>query len=123
MISELLKSSPIIAYKLPNGRKVIIQPTQENETAEKPLFSSDFNFNNYITFTAFPTKKTKSRIKLAGVIELDTFIQNDVWDTGTNKCVPDWIIYKYSQAKGFKKLCNYESIEKYSTLGMDFDNE
>ena len=123
MISELLKSSPIVAYKLPNNRKVIIQPTQENESAEKPLFSSDFNFNNYITFTASPTKKTKSRIKLAGAMELDSFIKNDVWDTGTNKCVPDWIIYKYSQIPGFKKLCNYESIEKYSTMGMDCDDD
>ena len=117
-IGELIRSSPLVAYKLPNGMKVIITPTKPNETAEEPLFSSDFNFKDYITFTPAPTKKTKSKIKLAGAMELDSFIKNDVWDTGTNKCVPDWIIYKYSQVKGFKKICNYESIEKYSIMGM-----
>ena len=45
-IGELLKSSPIVAYKLPNNRKVIIQPTQENETTSSFSRASEASWTN-----------------------------------------------------------------------------
>ncbi len=108
-----------IAYDLPTGEHIIIQPVLEGEKRSKIIKKSkDFNFKDYITFTPIPKKMKKSKIKLAGAMELDGFIKNEVWDTKTNKCVPDWIIYKYKKVKGFKKICNYENIQKISLMGF-----
>ncbi len=117
-INNSVKQSGVVAYDLPTGEHIILIPVLQGEKAVKPKFSKDFNFKNYITFTPIPKKMKKSKIKLAGAMELDTFIKNDVWDTQTDKCVPDWIIYKYKEVKGFKKLCNYENIQKISLMGF-----
>ena len=118
IIKTILKNSPPVAYDLPTGEHIILIPVFKGEKAVKPKFSKDFNFKDYITFTPIPKKLKKSKIKLAGAMELDTFIKNDVWDTKTDKCVPDWIIYKYKDVKGFKKICNYENIQKLSLMGF-----
>jgi hypothetical protein len=34
------------------------------------------------------------------------------WDTNTGKCVFDYIIYRYGNIDGFKKICNYENLCK-----------
>lgn len=34
------------------------------------------------------------------------------WETNMGRCVFDYIIYKYGNIKGFKKICNYESLCK-----------
>jgi len=33
------------------------------------------------------------------------------WDTGTDRCVFDFIIWRYGEMKGCKKLCSYEALE------------
>jgi hypothetical protein len=33
------------------------------------------------------------------------------WDTGTGRCVFDYLIYKYGELKGFKKCMNYEYLD------------
>ena len=38
-------------------------------------------------------------------------------------CVPDWIIYKYKEVKGFKKICNYDNIQKLSLMGFTPEDE
>mgnify|MGYP003630293586 CR=1 FL=1 len=113
-----------IAYDLPTGEHIILQPVLEGEKKSKIIKKSkDFNFKDYITFTPIPKKLKKSKIKLAGSMELDGFIKNEIWDTQTDRCVPDWIIYKYQDVKGFKKVCNYENIQKISLMGLDEEDE
>ena len=34
------------------------------------------------------------------------------WDKQTDKCVYDYIIHTYGKIKGFKKVCNYETISE-----------
>lgn len=34
------------------------------------------------------------------------------WETNMGRCVFDYIIYKYGNIKGFKKICNYDSLCK-----------
>lgn len=113
-----------VAYDLPTGEHIILQPVLKGEVRSKIIKKSkDFNFKDYITFTPIPKKLKKSRIKLAGSMELDGFIKNEIWDTQTDRCVPDWIIYKYQDVKGFKKICNYENIQKISLMGLDAEDE
>jgi hypothetical protein len=110
-IRGTIEDSPIIGYSLPNGKLILIK--------DGIKLSNSFNFKDYITFTPIPKKMKKSKIKYAGAMELDGFIKNDEWDTKTDKCVPDWIIYKYKDVKGFKKICNYENIQKISLMGFN----
>ena len=49
------------------------------------------------------------KMKQSGSLNIDTF-DNQLWDTKTNKCVFDYIIYTYKDIKGFKKICNYETL-------------
>lgn len=108
-----------VAYDLPTGEHIIIEPVLPGEKVSKIIKKSkDFKFKDYITFTPIPNKMKKSKIKLAGAMELDGFIKNETWDTQTDKCVPDWIIYKYKEVKGFKKICNYDNIQKISLMGF-----
>ena len=112
-LENILAQSPIVGYYLPNGEYVDLR--KENARYKK---SKDFDFVNYINFNKIPKSKKQSKIKDAGAINLDGFIKNDEWDTKTNKCVPDWIIYKYKNVKGFIKKCSYEAIEELSNYGI-----
>jgi hypothetical protein len=116
MILDTIQNSPVVGYILPNGTTINLENTDVNQ-----YLSNSFDFSNYINFAPIPKKVKKSRIKDAGAMELDTFVKNDTWDTGTNKCVPDWIIHKYSGIKGFQKMCNYENIQKLSLTGLCMD--
>ena len=51
----------------------------------------------------------KIRMKQSGVGIYDGY-DNQEWDTNTGRCVFDYIIYKYGNIDGFKKVCNYESL-------------
>ena len=51
----------------------------------------------------------KIRMKQAGVGIYDGYDKQE-WSTNTGRCVFDWIIYRYGNIKGFKKVCNYESL-------------
>lgn len=44
----------------------------------------------------------------AGIID---GYDSQLWDTRTGKCVFDYIIHTYKDIEGFKKICNYESLE------------
>jgi len=53
----------------------------------------------------------KTRMKDAGVGIYDGY-EPQLWDTNTGRCVFDYIIYRYGNIDGFKKICNYESLCK-----------
>jgi len=52
----------------------------------------------------FMTKKMKM-----ATLALDGELPQE-WDTGTGRCVFDYLIYKYGDLKGFKKCMNYEYL-------------
>jgi len=52
---------------------------------------------------------TKIRMKDAGVGIYDGYAGQE-WNTNTGRCVFDYIIYRYGNIDGFKKVCNYESL-------------
>ena len=53
----------------------------------------------------------KIRMKDAGAGLYDGY-EPQTWDTNTGKCVFDYIIYRYGNIDGFKKICNYENLCK-----------
>ena len=56
-----------------------------------------------------PQALTNKKMKAASALDLDGGeIQS--WDTGTDRCVFDFIIWRYGDMKGCKKICNYESL-------------
>jgi hypothetical protein len=61
----------------------------------------------------------KIRMKQSGVGIYDGYDKQE-WDTNTGRCVFDYIIHKYGNIKGFKKVCNYESL---CNIFYDIDDE
>ena len=53
----------------------------------------------------------KIRMKDSGAGIYDGYAEQE-WDTNTGRCVFDYIIYRYGNIDGFKKICNYESLCK-----------
>jgi hypothetical protein len=51
------------------------------------------------------------RMRQSGVYNIDGYDTQE-WDTNANRCVYDYIIHRYGNVKGFKKSCNYETLEK-----------
>jgi hypothetical protein len=51
------------------------------------------------------------RMTQAGALNYDGYNNQD-WDTNTNKCVYDYIIYRYGNVKGLIKSCSYEKLEE-----------
>lgn len=49
-------------------------------------------------------------MKKASALDLDGG-EIQTWDTGTDRCVFDFIIWRYGEMKGCKKLCSYEALE------------
>lgn len=48
------------------------------------------------------------------------------WDTKTNRCVFDWLIYKYKDIDGYKKCMNYEYLNDMFATSVEpdeFDDE
>ena len=58
-------------------------------------------------------------------LNMDGFAK-ETWNTNTNRCVYDWIIHRYGDIKGCKKICNYKTlyyifnnVEKQSKIGKE----
>jgi hypothetical protein len=64
----------------------------------------------------------KIRMKDAGAGLYDGY-EPQTWDTNTGRCVFDYIIYRYGNIDGFKKICNYESLCKIFYNMDDEDDE
>jgi len=64
----------------------------------------------------------KIRMKDAGAGIYDGYAEQE-WDTNTGRCVFDYIIYRYKNINGFKKICNYESLCKIFNNCEDDDDD
>ena len=65
----------------------------------------------------------KIRMKDSGAGLYDGYTEQE-WDTNTGRCVFDYIIYRYKNIDGFKKICNYESLCKiFYNIDDDDDDE
>lgn len=123
-VKERLNSSKFDYFYTPNKKKFEIPKNIEEDNNFFDNVSKSFNIIQHI-MVSNTAEPTQTKIKDAGAINLDTFMDNSIWDTSSNRCVPDWINYKYKNIKGFKKAVrDYESIQNISTIGMDTeDNE
>tara|TARA_R110002050_G_scaffold178858_1_gene312104 strand:- start:362 stop:3817 length:3456 start_codon:yes stop_codon:yes gene_type:complete len=123
-IKAMLALSPIDYFFTPNGVKITAPKTDEAWEAFDDILKASFNILNYINVMEIKKPVKKSKIKDAGAINLDGFIKNDVWDTQSNKCVPDWIMYKYKNIKGFKKsVKDYDTIQKIATENLVIEDD
>ena len=72
-----------------------------------------------ITSNIVPTAKAinKATIKMkdATALDLDGG-EIQTWDTKNNTCVYDFIIWRYGEIKGCKKICNYERLDELFSL-------
>ncbi len=68
--------------------------------------------------------RSKMKIKLAGSMNLDGIIDNELWNKNPNLCVPDWLMYQYGKRKGYiKKVKTKEIIEQSSITDVGLDPE
>lgn len=98
----------------------------ENKKMEK-LTSMDYrgvlniNVGNY-TFDIHPVKNDIKletiRMKDCKAGLIDGYEKQD-WDTNTGRCVFDYIIDRYKNIDGFKKVCTYENLNKIFTTDED----
>ena len=51
------------------------------------------------------------RMRKSGSLNIDGY-EPQPWDKKTDKCVYDYIIHTYGNIKGFKKVCNYNTISE-----------
>lgn len=51
------------------------------------------------------------RMRQSGSLTIDGY-EAQPWDKQTDKCVYDYIIHTYGNIKGFKKVCNHETISE-----------
>jgi hypothetical protein len=56
------------------------------------------------------------RMKQAGSLQIDGY-DTQPWDTKKDTCVFDYIIHTYKNIDGFKKQCNYESLQEIFNNG------
>lgn len=64
----------------------------------------------------------KIRMKDAGAGLYDGY-EPQTWDTNTGKCVFDYIIYRYGNIDGFKKICNYENLCNIFSVQNKYDDD
>jgi hypothetical protein len=69
----------------------------------------DIEYENILNNTDKIITLERIRMKQSGVGIYDGYDKQE-WDTNTGRCVFDYIIHKYGNIKGFKKVCNYESL-------------
>jgi hypothetical protein len=58
-----------------------------------------------------PTDRRTVQMMKAMALNLDGG-EIQTWDTGTDRCVFDFIIWRYGDLKGCKKLCSYEALDE-----------
>jgi len=91
----------------------IIQ-TESESPIEDVESSGDFIVSSNITPTPTATNTASIRMRDATALDLDgEAIQT--WDTKKNTCVYDFIIWRYQDIKGCKKVCNYETLDRIFT--------
>lgn len=76
--------------------------------------SANYVITSNITPSAKSTNKAGIKMKDATALDLDGG-EIQTWDTKNNTCVYDFIIWRYSEIKGCKKVCNYERLDELFT--------
>ena len=65
---------------------------------------------------------TTAPIKEAGAMNLNGFIKNDEWCRNRGMCVPDWLIYQYTENRAkIKKFVKNEDVIQYYATHKYFD--
>jgi hypothetical protein len=82
----------------------------------------DIEYENILNNTDKIITLERIRMKQSGVGIYDGYAKQG-WDTNTGRCVFDYIIWKYGNIKGFKKVCNYESLCNIFTVQDNYDDD
>ena len=106
ILDEADKQSPYTVIR--NNKQYPIELNLLSKTTTKPAVQTfEFDLNN-VSF-----------------LNMDGFAK-ETWNTNTNRCVYDWIIHRYGDIKGCKKICNYKTlyyifnnVEKQSKIGKE----
>ena len=109
---------------LKNDLNDIVNERLQEEEDKSPVDTVDLlNRNDNIQEVNNKLKPlNKIRMKQSGVGIYDGYDKQE-WDTNTGRCVFDYIIYKYGNIKGFKKVCNYESLCDIFTVKNNDDDD
>lgn len=102
--------------------------TIENKKMEK-LTSMDYKeildikigeYTNDIHPVQKGTKLENIRMKDSKVGLIDGYEKQD-WDTNTGRCVFDYIISRYGNIDGFKKVCTYDNLHSIFTINDEIN--
>jgi hypothetical protein len=95
-----------IMYKIQQKSPMIIKKNSGNYKTATPI---EINSSNGLE---------NIKMKNAGSFDLSNENKQE-WNTNTGKCVFDYLIHLYGNVKGFKKIMNYEYLNKE----FNYDNE
>ena len=79
-----------------------------------------------INLNKVKSKKKQNELNMvmldAGAVNLDHYVDNDLWDKKRNMCVVDYIKYRYGNIRGLIKplKCNKKASEKESDEAIEF---
>ncbi len=136
------KNLPLIQKLKNKNKKIVIQTKSINGSVVSKKKDIKKYIDEYINYTIVNFEKSDLEVKSTKVsnivsIEVGKSIglsnipmkdaysyelsgeKKPVWDTGSGKCVFDYLIYLYGDVKGFKKIMNYEFLENefgYETI-------
>lgn len=88
-----------------------IETGEKESPVENVESSGDFSVSSNITPTPTATNTASIRMRDATALDLDGG-EIQTWDTKKNTCVYDFIIWRYQDIKGCKKVCTYETLDR-----------
>ena len=90
----------------------IDEKTQEGDEQSMMIRTTELNWNvsSVVSITPKASNKRVVLMKAVYALGLDGDVEQ-TWDTGKGKCVYDFLIWRYGNKPGCKKVCNYDSLD------------
>lgn len=103
----------ILKKDLPDKIEKMIEKTRQDiiETNEYIIEIARKSQTSNIQQASKGIKLEDVKMKDAGAFMVDGYGNHD-WDTKTGRCVFDYVIYRYKDINGFKKICTYEKLNE-----------
>jgi hypothetical protein len=90
----------------------IDEHTEQIDEQSQIIRDTDINWavGSVVNVTPQATNKRVILMKAVYALGLDGEVAQ-TWDSGKGKCVYDFLIWRYGDMKGCKKVCNYQSLD------------
>jgi hypothetical protein len=90
----------------------IAEHTEQMDEQSQIIRDTDLDWavSSVVSVTPQATNKRVILMKAVYALGLDGEVAQ-TWDTGKGKCVYDFLIWRYGDMKGCKKVCNYTSLD------------